>query len=637
MSKILILDDNEDQLKLIKMSFNRYHPEIEVFTARTADKAFEILEKEEIAVIFVDYVLKDSNGIKFIRDLNMHGLKIPTVLITGRGDERTAVEAMKAGAYDYVIKDVGYFNLLPHVYKKAYERYLAEREIEKVQQRMVEFNEKLLLINSIIKDLNEDLDLKKTAKVFLDGAKRLTNADYAALIIYEGDKEKIAIEQGVKFPETLRRALLLDTEELTVISDLSRDNSIFSGLQKYNVKSLLAAPLNLLENHSGMILLMSDVEGTFSETDYRSLDIFFDSGCASLRNSLLFQIISKSQKFWQETFDAISDIIFVLNDQHEIIKCNRAFSDMLGISIKEVIGKRIDDLNIEHPIFSCCIDYIKQNTSSLTEELSRGGVHCLASVFKIASPQGEDIRIFVVKDITELRRLKEQLYHADKLASIGQLVSGVAHEINNPLTGILGYTELLKMKVKDQAVTKELDKIYRAAERCKRIVENLLTFSRQRPPEKTFVDINDLIESALELRVYWLRSNNIEIIRQYADDLPAMFVDPQQLQQVFINLLVNAEYAVQESNKEEKWIRIKTFKKDERLCIEFQDNGIGIPPDNIKRIFDPFFTTKPVDKGSGLGLSISHGIIKEHEGEIRVESTPGEGTTFFIELPIKQA
>ena len=636
MPKILVLDDNEDQLKLIKRAFERHDPDIEVFTAGTAEMAFNILEQEEIEVIFVDYVLKDSNGIKFIKDLNMHGLKIPTVLITGRGDERTAVEAMKAGAYDYVIKDVGYFNLLPHIYKKAAEKYLAEREIEKVQQRMVQFNEKLLLINSLIKQLNEDLDLKNTARAFLDGAIRLTAADYGLVTIYEGEKNRITIQSGVEFPETLVRALLLETEGLSIINDLSKDDSIFSGLLKYNIKSLLCAPLSLLENHAGMILLMSDVESTFSETDFRSLDIFFDSGCASLRNSLLFQIISKSQKFWQETFDAISDIIFAINARDEIIKCNRAFAAMLNTEIRDIIGKKIDELNIDNPLFYCCKDYIKKNETD-TMELSHGGVQCLASTFKTNTPDGEDIRIFVVKDVTELRRLKEQLYHADKLASIGQLVSGVAHEINNPLTGILGYTELLKMKVKDQTITKELDKIYMAAERCKRIVENLLTFSRQRPPERTFVDINDLIESALELRIYWLRSNNIEVIREYANDLPAMFVDPQQIQQVFINMIVNAEYAVQETDKDEKWIKIKTYKKEneDRVCIEFHDNGVGIPSDSIHRIFDPFFTTKPVDKGSGLGLSISHGIIKEHEGDIRVQSTPGEGTVFYIELPIK--
>ncbi len=635
MAKILFIDDNEDQLRLSKKAFERYDSNIEVYVAKSVEEAFDLLDKEEIQVIFVDYALKGSNGIKFIKELSMNGVKIPAVLITGRGDEKTAVEAMKAGAYDYVTKDVGYFDVLPHVYKKVLEKYHAEKEIEKVQQRLVEFNERLLLTNSIIKELNEDLNLNHTAKVFLDGAIRITGADSGLLTIYEGDKHIITIQQGIELPEQLVKALLLETEGLNIYNDLSKDESIFSGLVKYNVRSLINAPLSLLENHRGAIFMMSDLENVFTETDLRSLDILFDSGCASLRNSLLFQIISRSQKFWQETFDAISDIIFAINDQQEIIKCNRAFAEMLGIDIKKVIGKRVDELEIEHPLFYCCKKYINERKSG-SAELSHGGIQCIASTFLTNTPEGERIKIFVVKDVTELRRLKEQLYHADKLASIGQLVSGVAHEINNPLTGILGYTELLKMKVKDEALVAELNKIYKAAERCKRIVENLLTFSRQKPPERTFVDINELIDSAIELRVYWLRSNNIEVIREYGANLPAMFVDPQQLQQVFINLIVNAEYAVLETKKENRWIKIRTYKKsDDRVCLEFQDNGVGIPEDSINRIFDPFFTTKPVDKGSGLGLSISHGIIKEHNGEIRVESTPGEGTTFFIELPVK--
>ncbi|NOX20518.1 MAG: GHKL domain-containing protein, partial [Nitrospirae bacterium] len=304
-------------------------------------------------------------------------------------------------------------------------------------------------------------------------------------------------------------------------------------------------------------------------------------------------------------------------------------------SLSAVIGKNIQDLKIDNTIFSCCKKYIQEG-STFTREITLKDIVCLISSFETITPDGEDVRIYIIKDVTELRRLKEQLYHADKLASIGQLVSGVAHELNNPLTGILGYTELLKMKVKDDSITKELDKIYKAAERCKKIVENLLTFSRQKPPERTYVDINDLIDSAIELRIYWFRSNNIEVIRDFAE-LPAVYVDPQQLQQVFMNLIVNAEYAVMESNKAQKMIKIKTYKREDqdKIRIEVQDNGIGIPEDQIGRIFDPFFTTKPVDKGSGLGLSISHGIIKEHNGEIWVESTPGEGTTFYIELPIK--
>ncbi len=635
MEKILVIDDNEDQLKLIKKAFERYDPKIKVYTVRTAEEAFDILDREEVQAIFVDYVLKDTNGIKFIKEISHQGLKVPTILITGRGDERTAVEAMKAGAYDYVVKDIGYFNILPHVFKKAAERFHAEREVERVQQKMLEFSEKLLLINSIIKELNENLDLSYTASSFLAGAIKLMNADGGIISIFEGSKKKVLQSKGITINEDFVKNIMSNINTVKVINRL--DNT-YEHLQEFyyeGIKSLILSPLKLWDEEEGILILFNKSNGGFSETDLRSFDLLFDSGCASLRNSLLFQLISKSQRFWQETFDSISDIIFILDNNHNIVKCNKTFANILNIDPPKVIGRNIKDLLEAHPILNCCKQYIEEG-SEHTKELSNREYVCLISSFSSVMPDGESVKIYIIKDITELRRLKEQLYHADKLASIGQLVSGVAHEINNPLTGILGYTELLKMKVSDPKITRELDKIYTAAERCKRIVENLLTFSRQKPPEKTYVDINDLIESAIELRIYWLRSNNIDVIREFSD-LPAIYIDPQQLQQVFMNLLVNAEHAVIVTDKKEKWIKIKTFKKEDedKICIVVQDNGIGIPEDHLGKIFDPFFTTKPVGKGSGLGLSISHGIIKEHNGEIWAESTPGEGTTFYIELPIK--
>ncbi|RME64499.1 MAG: histidine kinase, partial [Nitrospirae bacterium] len=269
-------------------------------------------------------------------------------------------------------------------------------------------------------------------------------------------------------------------------------------------------------------------------------------------------------------------------------------------------------------------------------------VRCNGSVFLVTSkritlPDERKATLFVMRDMTEMRQLQEQLYYSDKLASLGMLVSGVAHEINNPLTGVMGYTELLLTKTEDGSLRETLQKIYHSAERCKKIVENLLAFARQRPPQKAPVLVNELIENTLELRAYWLRSNNIEIQKDF-QSMPYIKADPQQLQQVFLNLIINAEDAIMASGKDEKLLKIRTSydEPNQRIVVEFEDNGIGIPEDILQRIFDPFFTTKPVGKGTGLGLSISHGIITEHGGLISAKSTPGQGTVFRIELPVER-
>jgi len=273
--------------------------------------------------------------------------------------------------------------------------------------------------------------------------------------------------------------------------------------------------------------------------------------------------------------------------------------------------------------------------SMITKEVALGDSTFAVSVFP-ARYDDEEVLVYVMKDITEMIGLKNKLYHSYKLASLGRLVSGVAHELNNPLTGIMGYTEILGMKVQDELIRKDLDKIYKSAERCKVIIDSLLCFSRQQSPQRNLEYINDIIDKTLELRAYWHRTQRIEIVKEYGEDIPVAYIDTQQIQQVILNILMNAEQAIAESGRSGRIIiRAYYDKGSKRILLEISDNGIGISPENVPRIFDPFFTTKPVNKGTGLGLSISYGIVLEHGGSISVDSRENEGASFTIELPLK--
>lgn len=342
-------------------------------------------------------------------------------------------------------------------------------------------------------------------------------------------------------------------------------------------------------------------------------------------------LIKRSQQQWVAIFDSITDYIFMTDSEHRIVRTNIAMAEAFKKHPRDIIGTKCYELfGIDESRLICKLPELPK-----TEEITIRDQTYLVSVFPLEY-EGQQLYVHVMKDITEMRRLKEQLYHSDKLASLGLLVSGVAHEINNPLTGILAYAELLNMRVKDEDVKKDLEKILHSAERCKRIVENLLTFSRQRAPSKGVESINEIIDKAIELRAYWLRTGNIEIVKDYEQDIPTFYVDSQQIQQVILNLILNAEHAIVESKKERGRIEFKTSfdNKRQRVIAKISDNGTGISQDIIHRVFDPFFTTKPVGIGTGLGLSISHGIILEHGGSIHVESKIGEGTTFIIELPL---
>lgn len=243
----------------------------------------------------------------------------------------------------------------------------------------------------------------------------------------------------------------------------------------------------------------------------------------------------------------------------------------------------------------------------------------------------------VYSDVTGERQIQSSLLQTEKAAALGQLVSGIAHELNNPLTAIMGYAQLLLGHGLMPAQLVEAGKVYQEAERARRIVKNLLYFARESKPERSLVDLNELIERTLALRSYELKVENITVTCEFAADLPKTMADPYQLQQVVLNLIVNAEQALLEERGQGN-IRIRTCASTPRagewLSMEFIDDGPGIQPDIASRIFDPFFTTKAPGVGTGLGLSIVYGIVHQHSGEITVDSQPGAGTRFLVELPV---
>jgi PAS domain S-box-containing protein len=241
--------------------------------------------------------------------------------------------------------------------------------------------------------------------------------------------------------------------------------------------------------------------------------------------------------------------------------------------------------------------------------------------------------VVVMTDITDAAMLQAKLMHTEKMAAVGQLVSGVAHEVNNPLTAILGFADLLLEQPEvPECARKDLRIIMQEAQRTKQIVQNLLSFARQMPPQRSPVQVNDIVRRTLALRNYDFASHGVQVVERFDERLPQIVGDAHQLQQVFLNILNNAYDAVRETNRPGH-IEVSTrFAPEGLVEISFSDNGDGILyPD---RIFDPFFTTKEVGKGTGLGLSICYGILREHGGEITCRNNPGQGATFTVRLPL---
>jgi PAS domain S-box-containing protein len=362
--------------------------------------------------------------------------------------------------------------------------------------------------------------------------------------------------------------------------------------------------------------------------------------------------MEESLKDSEEKFRTLAEespnMIFI-NKMGPLMYANMKCEEIMGYKRKELYSRDFDFLTLIAPEFreriKASFGHHVRGLESETLEyalLNKEGKRIDAILAtKLITYEGEPAILGTVTDITERKRaeeerrqLEQKAQFASRLASVGELASGVAHEINNPLTGVIGYAHLLlTRKDMPQDIRHDLDTINEGAQRVAGIVRKLLTFAGQQKPEQRFANINEIISTTLDLRAYELASNNIRVAFQSARDLPMTIVDPGQLQQVFLNLIINAETEMKLAHGRGK-LSIKTEHIGNKIRISFKDNGPGIAKENLEKIFNPFFTTREVGQGTGLGLNLCHGIITEHKGRIWAESRLGRGATFFVELPI---
>lgn len=367
----------------------------------------------------------------------------------------------------------------------------------------------------------------------------------------------------------------------------------------------------------------------------------------------LQQALKESEERYRSFVETAKSAIIAVDGNGRIILFNPAAEKIFGYGREEIMNqefrclfperyKDIAGAELGKGPGSGFTD-IKETTTEITG-LTKNGEEFPAEVsFSTCRVEGRIILTAIIFDITERKNLQEQLLQSAKLAAVGELISGVTHEVNNPLAVVIGYSEMLLSEPGLGGEAREaITAIHAESERAKKVIQNMLSFARKHNPEKDVIQVNDVIEKTLGLTDYELRKNGVTVVRDLDPDLPETVADPNQLQQVFLNLIINSQQAMSETEDARRLTirsRLKVADRKEGgrgknvIQIAFEDSGPGISESSIKKIFDPFYTTKPKGKGTGLGLSVSFGIIKEHGGDIFVRPNEGRGVTFFVELP----
>jgi PAS domain S-box-containing protein len=350
--------------------------------------------------------------------------------------------------------------------------------------------------------------------------------------------------------------------------------------------------------------------------------------------------LHRQEEFRQRLLESFPDLILVLDMKGQYTFVSARIRELLGYGPEQLIGKNVDDVEHTSPELAALYRTVATGKSSRTscEYGSRHHDGSWRTMLGMASPlldtEGRPAGVIIsVRDMTMEKKLEQQIIQSERLAAMGQMIGGFAHELNNPLTSILGMAELLQEGGVSEAARKQITILHQQARRAAEIVQNLQYFARPPAPGRSQVNLNELVQRTVQMQAYPLRKSNITVDFLQEPTIPAVVADPNQLMQVFLNLLLNAEQAIRES-REKGTIRVRIGRNPDSVWIVFQDDGPGIAPENLTHIFDPFFTTRRPGRGTGLGLSICKTVLREHGGNIEAASAPGGGAVFTITLPV---
>jgi two-component system NtrC family sensor kinase len=670
--KILILEDHPSDAELLAAELRRSGLTFDWQRVDTRVDYLACLESP-IDLILADYYLPQFTAVEALQELTQRGLDIPVIVVTGNVGEETVAECLKQGAADYLLKDR--LSRLGQAVRGVLEQKQLRVDKERAEVDLQETQERFHHLVDSTEDFiySFDLDSRFTsANASFCKALGISESEiigktpeelgYSVLkdrkwrelndqVLATG--ENVYIEINTPMPDGFEH--IFDVI-LTPLLDISGKPTGIAGISRdITVKALLFEEANRRAGEMEAIARVSSAMRT-AHTRNELMPVVLDQflnllqvNCAAIgtydpeRNDVVIELGRGLCTEWKGSHISAERGMF-----GHAIASGRPF-------ISKDIQSDIADLGLplsERPVAMACAPLVSRDRTvgvlwtSSTQPFTEQDVSLLTAITNMTANaiDRQTLHDDLQTQIEALRTAQDRLVQSEKLAAVGELVAGVTHELNNPLTAVLLYAQLIQQQDVTPELTHLAEKISSEAMRAASIVRGLLDFTRQRPTERKPVQINHIIEKCLDIVAYELRANSIQWSTELSQTLPYTLGDPHQLQQVFINIFNNAWQAMSASRKQGHLrvitsVGLSTFlagRMDEpkMIRITIQDDGPGIPRDILLRIFDPFFTTKPEGEGTGLGLSICHGIIAEHGGHLWAESEVDQGAIFFIELPI---
>jgi PAS domain S-box-containing protein len=597
--KALIIEDHIEQARLMEVLLKRHHPPFSVEAVHSAEDGLQRLESNNYDVIVMDYSLPQKTGLEALRIIKEKKIPTPVIMVTGQGDERIAVQAMREGAHDYLVKAPDSMDLLPQVLLRAITETRLSSQLEQSEQRYSALFEKASVAIFIVNaETSQILDMNQMA---------------AQLVGY-------------------KKQMLLEKNILDVCSLKSKDQVRDVLAQIKSKGSASIDNVALLRLAKGIVPI--DLNGSLVKIgDKTVIQLFIRD--ISEKIKMQKQLMLSRQRLIS-LFDGITDLISVQDHNHTLVMSNKKYVQFTSRWAPTLTGVKCYKalFNRDEACVNCPAPETVRTGQSKFIEIYHEGQTFHIWTFPMAGPDGaSQYLVEYAKDVTEQKEIEKQLIKSEKLASIGLLSSGIAHELRNPLSVIetARYTIEDTLDNENQAVQVKLDIIKKNVRRASFIIENLLQFSRHSDLEREKIDVEKVIDTTMSLVEKEITNCKIEYEKDF-QAVPRVFFNLDSLKQVFLNIIMNAVQSMPNGGM----LKIKTCKSQdgEWVWVDFIDTGFGISEENLKNIFTPFFSTKKSGGGTGLGLYLSYAIIRREGGDIAVKSQENAGSKFSVKVPV---